>query len=232
MKSIPLIRYFFISFFMVVMVDADLSGMQPYIPQVVNPLSESWRWKHFPELEGKGVRNISEGIDGKVWVAVNDGVYEYDGYSWKLFGREEEGLNDLPVNRVYAAKDGSIYAVSPRQVFMLEGESWRPLIDNPNGFVFEFDRIRELENGSLMISSNAGVLHLNKRGQRDFYTSSIKVDELKNASLDFNWIRVPEEVLGGNDFTIVSDILVDHNGYVWFSLIIGDYGYLLKFRPS
>ncbi|KAA3627098.1 MAG: hybrid sensor histidine kinase/response regulator, partial [Bacteroidetes bacterium] len=54
----------------------------------------------------------------------------------------------------------------------------------------------------------------------------------KKDSLDFNWIRVTEEVLGGNDFTIVSDILVDHNGYVWFSLIIGDYGYLLKFRPS
>lgn len=232
MKFIPFVRHIFSSLLMIAIIAGNLSGMQPYIPQVVNPLSESWRWKHFPELEGKGIRHVAEGIDGKVWVGVNDGVYEYDGYSWKLHGKDAEGLNDLPVNQVYAAESGMIYAVSPHQVFQYDGDFWHALIANPGEYFFEFEQIIELSDGSLMISSNEGVLHLHQNGSQDFYTSSTKIDELRSASLDFNWIRIPEEILGGQEFSTVSDILVDHQGYVWFSLTMGDFSKLLKFRPS
>lgn len=56
------------------------TASRPYQPKIVNPLSESWRWKHFPELEGKGIRCIVESDDQKVWVGSNEGVLEYNGY--------------------------------------------------------------------------------------------------------------------------------------------------------
>ena len=43
------------------------NGAKPYLPEIVNPLLETWRWKQFSRLEGKGVRCISESPDGRVW---------------------------------------------------------------------------------------------------------------------------------------------------------------------
>lgn len=51
-----------------------LTASQPYAPQIINPLTEPWRWNHFPELEGKGIRYIAETVDQKVWVSCNEGV--------------------------------------------------------------------------------------------------------------------------------------------------------------
>ena len=151
----------------------------PYQPQVVNPLSESWRWKPFPELEGKGVRYIMEGRDQKVWMSFNNGIFEYNGYSWKVHNAEN-GLTSYPAEQVFAARNGYIYATTPKGIFRYDGALWEAIFSAEGGITFDFLQIKELSDGSLMACSDQGVLHFSKKGRPDFYTSSAKVSRLRN----------------------------------------------------
>ncbi|MEZ4884029.1 MAG: response regulator [Chitinophagales bacterium] len=205
--------------------------MEPYIPDIVNPLSESWRWKHFPELEGKGVRDIAEGENGTVWIGVNDGIFEYNGYQWRLHKNQKNGLNDAPIEQVLIAKNGLVYAVSAKQIFRYDGSHWEPLLKSPNNFSFNFIKIQEFSDESIMVSSEVGVLHMYPCGEQYFYTSSRRIEALKAQQLDFNWIRFPEAVLAGDDFVNVSDILEQKSGEVWLALTFGEKGRLIKFQP-
>ncbi|MFK7775881.1 MAG: response regulator, partial [Saprospiraceae bacterium] len=205
--------------------------MKPYIPKVVNPLSESWRWKHFPELEGKGVRDIAEGRDGTVWIGVDDGIFEYNGYEWKLHKNKENGLNDAPIEQVFISKNGSVYAVSARQIFQYDGSSWQSLLHSPQNYNFSFSKIIQLSDESIMLSSEAGVLHLQNSDRKFFYTSSNRIEDLKSQQLDFEWIRIPEILLAGEDFLNVSDILEEKSGKIWMAFTFGEKGKLLRFYP-
>ncbi|MBR9919393.1 MAG: response regulator [Bacteroidetes bacterium] len=200
----------------------------PYDPQTVNPLSESWRWKHFPELEGQGIRYIMEGPDQRVWMGFNEGIYEYNGYDWKLHNAEN-GLTGSPIEHVLAASNGNIYATSPAGVFRYTGETWQHIIDSGNR-TFYFHQIREIADGSIMVCSNQGMIHFKDDGNTDFYTSTAKAKGLE-AIKNVNFIRFPEDLTDGNDFSEISDVLEDLNGNIWLGLTMpGEHGKILKFR--
>ena len=77
----------------------NLSANRPYTPEFLDPLTQSWRWKQFPELEGKGIRCIFEESKEKIWIAGNYGIYEYNGYTWYLHDHKT-GLDTLPIDQV------------------------------------------------------------------------------------------------------------------------------------
>src|SRR5687767_11257378 len=64
---------------------------EPYYPTKADPLAEVWRYTHFSELDGKGIRSFAKDKVGNYWFGVNTGVIRYDGYSFKLYS-EKEGL--------------------------------------------------------------------------------------------------------------------------------------------
>ncbi|MCB0615913.1 MAG: hypothetical protein KDC75_21495, partial [Phaeodactylibacter sp.] len=111
------------SFFLFLFLLPCLCGAtEPYSPQIVNPLSEPWRWKHFPKLEGEGVSHIVEGKGQRVWMSYNGGVFEYDGYSWKEH-KADNGLQASHVEKVFSASDGHIYAAAANGIFRYDGHS-------------------------------------------------------------------------------------------------------------
>ncbi|MCB0639212.1 MAG: hypothetical protein KDC54_21445, partial [Lewinella sp.] len=116
-----------------------LQAAQPYTPQRINPLAEPWRWKHFPELEGKGIRYVAETDDQVIWVSCNEGVMEYDGYRWITHG-PDNGLEASPVEQLLVAKDGRIYATSDQGIFRYDGHHWSHFFQAPDNFPFEFYR--------------------------------------------------------------------------------------------
>ncbi len=204
---------------------------EPYYPQLINPLTQSWRWKHFPELEGKGARDIMEGPDKRVWVASNEGVFEYNGYEWKRHNAEN-GLDAAPVDQVYAATSDQIYATTPKGVYRYSGKHWSVLFPVPEGVQITFNQIRKLADGSIMVCSSQGVLHFSKKDRPDFYTSAARTETLKSRIQDVNWVRLPDQLRVGNtDFTEISDVLEDRNGVIWLAITMpGETGRLLKFR--
>jgi len=110
-------------------------AMQPYAPKIVNPLSETWRWKHFPELEGKGVRDIAEEKNGTVWFGVDDGIFEYNGYEWKLHKNNENGLADIPIEQIHISEKGNIYAISTKQIFQYKDSTWHSYLKKKSSIV-------------------------------------------------------------------------------------------------
>lgn len=202
---------------------------EPYSPKVVNPLSESWRWRHFPELEGNGARSIAEDARGRVWVGYNNGVYEYDGYNWIPHGIDK-GLPGSPVEKVFAAGDGFIYAAATTGIYRHAGEVWEPVLLPERDTTIQFHQITELSDGSLMFASDLGVLHFSQKRKPDFYTSSARAQVLKRYFSNVNWVRFPESTVEEEDFLEVSDVLEDHTGKIWFAITLpGEEGRLLKF---
>jgi len=205
---------------------------EPYSPKVVNPLSEPWRWKHFPELEGKGVCSIVEDANGIVWMGYNEGVFEYDGYTWKEH-KAGNGLAASPVEEVFAARNGDIYAAAANGIYRYNHHSWAPVFKPEKEFSLQFHEIIELSDGSLMFASSQGVIHLPEKGKPRFYTTAARVANLQQYFAGVQWVRLPEEAVDASDFIDISDILEDQAGKIWFALTMpSESGRLLKFKLS
>ncbi|MCB0641649.1 MAG: hypothetical protein KDC44_08415, partial [Phaeodactylibacter sp.] len=191
---------------------------RPYQPKIVNPLTEPWRWKHFPELEGKGIRDVVESADLKVWVAYNEGVLEYDGYEWKKHNAEN-GLLASPAEQLLVAKDQSIYATAPNGIFRYDGQTWTHFFKMPESRAFIFHHIEQLKDQSIIATADWGYVHFLPDGATRFYTSPPKIEQLKGDFPDIQWIPLPDAFLTEHgDLHYASDVLELGGGEVWFAL--------------
>jgi hypothetical protein len=94
-----------------------------YTPELVDPLSEPWRWKEFPELVGKGVRNIVETNDGTIWFGIDKGIIKYDGRTWQTFN-QDNGFVTIPVNQLCVEQGKTIYAGTDSGIFRYANKQW------------------------------------------------------------------------------------------------------------
>ena len=208
----------------------SLGATEPYTPQIVNPLTQSWRWKQFPELEGKGIRNIFEGPDKTVWISFNDGIYEYNGYNWKIHNHEN-GLDSSPIEFVFVSKSGAIYATSPQSIFLYDGNQWVKKFEAPENVPFAFNNLTELSNGLIAAPSNRGLVILDERVK--IFTSEQRMQSLKPHIKEVDWGLLPNELFPDEDFLDISDILLDHDGKIWLAVTMSnERGRLLTFDRS
>lgn len=207
-------------FALVVCSGMPLSGKSPYQAQVINPLSESWRWKHFPELEGKGVNCTVEGKDGTVWFGYNEGVVAYNGYEW-IWHREEDGLPGSAVEQLYATQGGEIYASTAAGLFRLREDRWEQLF-SLSGMQVTFRQIRELSNGSLMLCTNLGIFEIRSDGSLRIITSNINRQNIMANFEAVDWMALPESVIGDDNFLDVSDV-IEIDKKIWISITFGNH---------
>lgn len=202
-----------------------------YQPSIVNPLTESWRWKHFPELEGKGIRFIVEDANHKVWASSNEGILEYNGYDWQLHQKATH-FKDQLAEQLFVSQEKVLYATTSKGIFKYSNEHWATFFDIPENLSFIFHQIKQLSDKSIIACSDWGVLHFSNN-KTDFYSSPTKIEQLKDDFPDINWIPLPEEALTDKyDFLNISDVL-EENQSLWFALTLDlEKGKLLKFDPS
>ncbi|MEC8933786.1 MAG: hypothetical protein VYB08_20345, partial [Candidatus Latescibacterota bacterium] len=43
------------------------------------PVLETWRWRSFHQLRGKGPQAMTSSSDGVIWFGADDGIVRYDG---------------------------------------------------------------------------------------------------------------------------------------------------------
>lgn len=195
-----------------------VQAAQPYQPQIVNPLTQAWRWKHFPELEGKGIREVVESADQRVWVGSNEGLLEYDGYSWKMHG-EADGLPQLPVQKILVAEDGIIYAANEIGLFRYQNDQWQPFFSTSEQHPFIFYQLKELRDHSIVACTDWGVIHFQKKGGIRFYSSASKKESLQEAVDEVEWVMFPSTVLNDQgDLDYASDVLEERSGAVWLAV--------------
>ena len=219
-----------LNIFMFLGCSLTLLATTPYQPTIVDPLTQSWRWKQFPELEGKGIQGVFEGRDQTVWIPFNDGIYEYNGYEWKLHN-QENGLDASPVEQVYVAKNGSVFAASTNGIFQLQGTQWIKRFHIPEKIPFYFNKLTELSSGQIAAPSNRGLVLLGDHIR--IYTSENRIDDYRRRVPEVEWISLPNELTPDQDFRDLTDILQDRSGRIWLAVNMpNEKGRLLSFEAD
>ena len=209
-----------------------LQAAQPYTPELVNPLTQSWRWREYPELEGKGVRCIVEDRSGIVWFGVSEGVVSYDGYNWHWYGAEQ-GLINSPVEQLYFSREGWLYAVSSKGVFVLDDNTWTQIFTFHTSSSLNFFQLRELSSGSLMLGTHFGMVEIKDRKPVRIFTSPAKLKSVRNTLPGVPCVLLPDAVLNAKkDFTNVSDVIEPAPGALWMSITSDRHSFLLEFEPD
>lgn len=206
-------------------------SQQSYKPKQKNPLSENWRWKQFEELDAKGIRHLVETYNNKVWVGGDDGVLEYDGYSWKEHGKDS-GLRASQVEKVLAANDGTIYVAARNGIFKYDGVQWQDHLIIPNSHNLTIFNIEQLNDQSIIACTDWGILHFLLDGAVNFYTTKHIKRTVGSIMPKVNWIYLPEGVLSSEGrIENTSDVLEGKNGDVWFAITpTEENGRLLRFK--
>lgn len=205
-----------------------VEAREPYHPTLVNPLTESWRWKQFPELQGKGMRCLDEDPEGAVWFGVNDGIIKYDGYDWHWY-TEADGLTGSPVEKIYAAEDGTIYAATARGFFAFRQKEWETLAAFPENIDFTIHQIRELSSGSMMLCTDLGLLEVQPDGKRRMFTVPGVQERLLDSMPEVTWLQMPEALSVDGTFLDVSDVLETSPNDLWVTVTVDGYSRVVTF---
>lgn len=205
-----------------------VSAKSPYTPKIVDPIKESWRWNHYHELDGKGVKSITEGEDGSVWFASNEGVIRYDGYYWKTF-KEADGISGFPVNDVLGSYNGNIYATTQNGIYYYDGNRWNNLFYDESG-TFEFGSFNETQTKQIFCIMNNGFIRIARNNKLTFYTDSFTIPKYQSKFVHINWIELPNELKLNNKNNFVTDIIEDDLRNIWVAVTIYEEGKILKFR--
>ncbi len=190
---------------------------EPYQPTVVNPLTEAWRWRHFPELDGTGIRCIAETADRRVYVGSSDGVVAYDGYDWTPL-RGPGSPAGSPVEQLLVDRNGGVYATNEAGIYHYDGRDWTTIFSAPANRPFSFSALKQLSDGSLVACSQRGFLLLDE-GQPVLYTSPDRWAAFGSELPDVTYVGLPADALSeGGGFHSTSDLLEDSRGNVWFAI--------------
>ena len=87
-----------------------LPAVQPYEPNIVDPILESWRWRHIERIDGLSFQCMTQDANGVMWFGLRNGVLSYDGQEWRQFRRSDA----LPqqIQSIAATADGRLYALT------------------------------------------------------------------------------------------------------------------------
>lgn len=191
-----------------------------YHPEIKNHFNESWRWNNFPEVEGEGIRCVTQTKKNEFLFGSNKGVLSYDGVDWKFIGKDST-FKDKPVNNIFVDSRQKIYAATDSGLFSYSKNSWGvvfPKINIPKiSKLYKTGVIRELSDGSLLISIGqtfySGLLHI-KNKKYTFYSSESTIKSLKKQNIDWKLKTVSEELINDKGF-YVEDFFVDSDNIIW-----------------
>jgi ligand-binding sensor domain-containing protein len=145
---------------LVLLLFASVHAATPYVPVQPDPILETWRWRSYPELNGKGLRCLASDPQGKMWFGVADGVVVYDGVDWVSHPIHVDG-QPVPVNHLLTPSTGFAHAATPRGVFKFSGGTWErvfPEADSPDDWFIS--ALRETNDGVIWAATAMGALQL------------------------------------------------------------------------
>lgn len=120
---------------------------EPFQPLESDPLLESWRWRRFEQLDGRGFRCMAEAEDGSLWFGFKEQAVHFDGLRETVYG-ETDGVLGAPVKSIHVARDGAVYALTRTHFLCFDGRRWRTLATIDNQSV-PGNRLREAPDGAI-----------------------------------------------------------------------------------
>lgn len=101
-------------------------AVQPYEPNIADPLLEDWRWQHIKHLDGLSMQCMTQDANGVLWFGLRNGVLRYDGQQWRHFRRSR--VLPQQVHSILAATDGCIYALTSSGISQFVDDQWKLLL--------------------------------------------------------------------------------------------------------
>jgi len=214
-KLFSLRLYIQIIFYIIILNTSFLFAVDYYKPTTEDPVLEKWRWKHFIELDGKGVRCMTDGGEKHtVWFGVNKGVLSYNGNEWHSFF--SDSLFGKPVTAMRTTKNGEIYAGSKKGINIYRNGKWQKLLSAYKLPSMHITAIIELRNGTMLFSTDWGLLQLTDN-KFTLYTTNIIIDRFAKKFDKINFIKVSENILVNNKL-YVSTIYQDQDNRIWMGI--------------
>ena len=189
-------------FFIVAFLVQNAMGVESCNVEPADPVLENWRWRQYPNFEGKGLRSILSAQDSSMWFGTQDGVYQYDGYEYTFYGKNE-GLIDAPVNALVQASDGSIYAAADSGVSRYFNGKWEWFFPTVKKKSLRANNITESSDGSIWLSTFYGAIrYKNETFTQYIFNDAEKIKEFIEQEKSGN-IKddLQSSVLGSKQFT-------------------------------
>ncbi|MBC8096910.1 MAG: hypothetical protein H7Y43_13975, partial [Akkermansiaceae bacterium] len=137
-------------------------AVQPYSPQIAEPLLDHWRWQKLPELDGKAPRSMVAGKDGVMWFGVTEGVMRYDGINWTTFPWGE-GLPGA-VNALHCSESGDIYAATMRGLSRFTDGKWTQAFPFQTNQSLRISQVMKTGDGTVWAGGSGFLLKGNAQG--------------------------------------------------------------------
>jgi len=137
-----------LSLFLLLSLGRALPAVQPYEPNIVDPILESWRWRHIERLDGLSFQCMTQDANGVMWFGLRNGVLRYDGQQWRHF-RRSDGLQQQ-IQSIAATADGQLYALTHGKISQFVNDRWK--------IIFEAGYGHDYTPGQAMAADSSGTV--------------------------------------------------------------------------
>jgi signal transduction histidine kinase/DNA-binding response OmpR family regulator/ligand-binding sensor domain-containing protein len=207
----------------------DATAQHSYTPETVNPMLEPWRWKTFPQLRGKGVRCLTEDVKGAMWFGIDNGIMNYDGYTW--INHNDSIFGNAPINDIHASINNTIYAGGDMGLFTLRDNNWEKTFPANTAKSIRVSLVKEMSDGSIMAGITYGMLHI-KNKKFTIYTSRARINEFEDLHPGIEHVYLPDDVLFNGNVGAVDDIFDDGQGNLKVFMSVSNQGRIITFNPD
>lgn len=141
-----------IIFIGIALLSLQIHAIEPYKPQLANPVLEPWRWTDFPEYDTIRISCMAKGRDKGMWMGIGNKAIYYDGYKTIQFIPDSTTIHSLVFE-----KDDNLLAATSNGVFRYKEGEFRKILN------LSFNTQRNFitdQNGDSWIGCDFGLLKI------------------------------------------------------------------------
>jgi signal transduction histidine kinase/DNA-binding response OmpR family regulator/ligand-binding sensor domain-containing protein len=168
-----------IAFIGIVLLSLQIQAVEPYKPQLANPVLEPWRWTDFPGYDTIRISCMTRERDNGIWMGIGNKAIFYDGYKTIQFAPDSTTIHSLAFE-----KDNNLLAATSNGIFRYKEGEFRKILN----FSFNGQRnfVTDL-NGDVWIGCEFGLLKitpktifcLNPEGYFEIVANGLVLNTLK-----------------------------------------------------
>ena len=186
-------------------------AIQPYKPQLADPLLEPWRWHVLEELKGQGLSCLAEDQQGHFWFGTDKGVRKYDGLSWTIF-EPADSLLQTPID-LCATTDGSIYASTPRGLIRFSNDVWARTFPWRSDIFWPINQLSPAQDGGLWAGTFWGLIYIGNNHTK-LFTPPSAATALRQMAPEIDQhltiVEIPNTTIPNSPWNSGSGIAIDN----------------------
>ena len=142
----------FIFLLVVFLLSQQIKAIEPYKPQMANPVLEPWRWTEFPGYDTIRISCVTRGNNPGMWMGIGNKAVYYDGYRTTQFTPDS-----TTVHSMIFEKDDNLLVATSNGIFRFKEGEFRKILD------FKFNSQRNFitdSNKDTWIGCDFGLLKI------------------------------------------------------------------------